>query len=61
MVRVFDAEVLEIDKERIRMAYADRGYFAARVTDTAVTSRRTTAQLICSLPFKKVLLHCCFN
>lgn len=33
----YDAQALEIDKERIRMVYADRGYFGARVTDTQVT------------------------
>lgn len=33
----FEQEAFEIDKERIRMLYADRGYFAARVTDTNLT------------------------
>ncbi|MEI7580745.1 MAG: outer membrane protein assembly factor BamA, partial [bacterium] len=33
----FNEAALEIDKERIRAAYANKGYFAARVTDTTVT------------------------
>jgi len=33
----YDKSALEIDKERVRMLYMDRGYFTARVTNTSLT------------------------
>ncbi len=33
----FDDSALELDRERVRAAYANRGYFGARVTDVQVT------------------------
>ena len=39
--KTFDADKLEEDKERIRQAYQDRGYFTAKALDETVTMRRT--------------------
>jgi outer membrane protein insertion porin family len=39
--KTYDAEKLENDKERVRVAYQDRGYFTAKALDQTVTMRRT--------------------
>ena len=39
--RTFDSTKLEEDKERVRQAYQDKGYFKATVLDSAVTLRDT--------------------
>ncbi len=39
--KTFDADKLEEDKERIRQAYQDRGYFTARVLDSTVKIQPT--------------------
>ena len=39
--RTFDSTKLDEDKERIRQAYQDRGYYRATVLDTTVTLRDT--------------------
>jgi outer membrane protein insertion porin family len=41
--RTFDATKLEEDKERLREAYRDRGYFTAKVLDTDVKIRKVPA------------------
>ena len=39
--KTYDSEKLEEDKERIRQAYQDKGYFTAKALDETVTMRRT--------------------
>ncbi|PWT97256.1 MAG: outer membrane protein assembly factor BamA [Terriglobia bacterium] len=39
--KTFDQEKLENDKERIRVAYQDKGYFTAKALDETVKMRRT--------------------
>lgn len=39
--KTFDANKLEEDKDRVRQAYQDKGYFTARVLDQKVTLRDT--------------------
>ena len=39
--KTYDAEKLENDKERVRTAYQDKGYFTAKALDQTVTMRRT--------------------
>jgi outer membrane protein insertion porin family len=41
--RTFDATKLEEDKERLREAYRDKGYFTAKVLDTDVKIRKVPA------------------
>jgi outer membrane protein insertion porin family len=41
--RTFDSTKLEEDKERLREAYRDRGYFTAKVLDTDVKIRKVPA------------------
>ncbi len=38
--KTYDAEKLENDKERVRVAYQDKGYFTAKALDQTVTMRR---------------------
>ena len=39
--KTYDPDKLEEDKERIRQAYQDQGYFTAKALDQSVTMRRT--------------------
>jgi len=39
--KTYDVEKLEEDKERVRVAYQDKGYFTAKALDETVTMRRT--------------------
>jgi outer membrane protein insertion porin family len=39
--KTYDMEKLEEDKERVRSAYQDKGYFTAKTLDATVTMRRT--------------------
>jgi len=39
--KTYDMDKLEEDKERVRVAYQDKGYFTAKVLDQTVTMRRT--------------------
>ncbi len=39
--KTYDLDKLEEDKERVRVAYQDKGYFTAKALDQTVTMRRT--------------------
>lgn len=42
--KTYDADKLEEDKERVRSAYQDKGYFTAKVLDATVNIHRTGGQ-----------------